>query len=96
MAVVTAAEETGIRPALRSFALAGGAAGVHTVTGIEAGDSLLFVWHFTIVALEGLTDVADLVGEFLPVTVDGQIDNTGGTATTADKLLVVWAKRTSQ
>jgi|GEM_PF-2161494 len=66
--------------------IAGGAAGDHTVTGITAGDQLVSVLHF--VADGHLDDVADLTSEFTAGA--GKINNTDGTNTTGDKLLVIW------
>lgn len=65
--------------------IAGGAAGDHTVTGILAGDELIAV-------LESNTTSAiltDLSAEFT-VDSDDTINNDAGTATTDDKLLVIY------
>lgn len=77
-------EETGIAAPLRTAAIAGGGAGAHTVTGIKLGDKLCSVLHFT-----PSTSIADLTSEF-SITADDTIDNTGGTATTSDFLIVFY------
>lgn len=41
------------------------------------------------ITVVNLTDGTDVLSEF-SVSADGEIDNTGGTATTADTLLVQW------
>lgn len=75
----------------KSAVIAGGAAGSHTVTGIKAGDELITVIRF-VGAGTDITDVADLTSEF-DVTADDTINNTGGTATTGSKLLVLYISR---
>jgi hypothetical protein len=69
---------------LKQALIAGGAAGAHTVTGIEANDELVSVLHYSTGAA-----LADLTSEF-SITADDTIDNTGGTATTGDQLWVTW------
>lgn len=59
----------------------GAAAGDVTVTGIKANDHLVGVFNFD--------DGADLTSEF-SITGDGTINNTGGTSTATDNLLVIW------
>lgn len=73
----------GTAPVHRQNVLAGGVAGNHTLTGIAPGDRILSVLHNTAGVL------VDITSEF---TIDSAntIDNTGGTDTTADELLVVW------
>lgn len=81
----------------RVAAITGGAAGAHTVTGIRAGDKLIGVLHYT---PGGSSTMADLTSEFIGSTsvtgngaiiaVDNQIDNTGGTSTASDTLIVFW------
>jgi len=66
----------------------GGAAGDHTVTGINTGDELLLVLYVAGAGTD-VTDVADLTGEF-SITAADTINNTGGTATTGGKLLVLY------
>ena len=60
---------------------AGGAAGDITVTGIAATDRLVSVIN--------LADGLDLTSEF-SITAADTINNTGGSATTGDRLLVTW------
>lgn len=62
----------------------GGAAGALTVSGVEAAATLLEVMHYP--AAGG---IADLTAEF-EITAADTIDNTDGTVTTGDKLLVRW------
>lgn len=71
-----------------SAVISGGAAGDHTVTGIAVGDVLELVIQFVGGGTD-VTDVADLTGEFTIDSAD-TINNDGGTATSGDKLLVVW------
>lgn len=80
---------------VRMSLITGGAAGAHTVAGIRRGDKLIGVLHYTPAAT-----LADLTSEFLGSTartgngaviaVDNQVDNTGGTATVGDNLVVLW------
>jgi hypothetical protein len=63
----------------------GGSAGDHTVTGIAPGDQIVEV-------VNGTDDVV-LTGEFT-VTAANTINNTGGTATTGDKLYVRYVDKT--
>jgi len=64
--------------------IAGGAAGAHTVTGIVATDSLVNVLSLA---------NGDLTAEFT-ITGADTIDNTGGTATVGDFLIVSYINRT--
>ncbi len=68
--------------------VAGGAAGNITVTGIKTTDTLAAVLRL-VGAATTLTNITDLTSEFT-ITATSTINNTGGTATTADKLLVLW------
>lgn len=68
--------------------IAGGAAGAHTVTGIQAEDQLDRVLHETTAGL-----IVDLTSEF-SVTADNTIDNTGGTDTSSDSLIVEYTVKT--
>lgn len=61
--------------------VAGGVAGNHTVTGIDATDELMRVLN--------LADGVNLTSEFT-VSAANTINNTGGTDTTGDILLVQW------
>jgi hypothetical protein len=75
-------------PFLKHALVAGGAAGDITVTGIKTTDTLALVLRF-IGAGVAVTDVTDLTSEFT-ITATSKINNNGGTASTSDKLLVVW------
>lgn len=68
--------------------ITGGAAGAHTVTGIAVGDQLLSVIHL-IGSGTALTGGEDLTSEFT-ITAADTIDNTGGTASTNGKLIVIY------
>lgn len=67
----------------------GGAAGAHTVSGILLNDRLVCVWEQD--GTSGL--LTDLSSEFT-ITADDTIDNTGGTSTAGDKLVVEWQTAT--
>ena len=70
----------------------GGGAGAIAVTGILKGDELVSV----VESAQTSAILTDRTAEFILntndgiVAVDGYIDNTGGTATDNDKLLVTW------
>lgn len=68
----------------------GGAAGDITVTGIAVGDELLEVLELP--ADGFIDDLVDLTSEF--TVAAGKINNTGGTNTTGNKLLVRWIDKT--
>ncbi len=68
--------------------MAGGAAGNITVTGIKTTDTLGAVLRL-VGAATTMTNITDLTSEFT-ITATNTINNTAGTATTADKLLVLW------
>jgi hypothetical protein len=70
---------------------AGGAAGNITITGVAVGDELVFVGVFTTAA--SIATLADLTAEF-SITAGNTINNTGGTATTNNQLMVIWVDRT--
>lgn len=77
----------------RQTAVSGGAAGVIVVADIKKGDRLISVIEVAATSAA----LADRTAEFLAneaadgiVTQDGQINNTGGTATTGDGLIVAW------
>lgn len=81
---------------LRFTIISGGSAGALTLTGIATGDLILSVLQFNIVADTGssatgnkVDTVADLTSEFSIAGADS-ITNASGTATTGDKLLVIW------
>lgn len=71
--------------------VSGGAAGDHTLTGIAVGDEIVFVGHFSTEA--AIATLGDLTSEF-SVTAADTINNTGGTATTNDQLMVIYIDRT--
>jgi hypothetical protein len=73
---------------LKKALVAGAAAGNITVTGIKTTDALSLVLQF-IGAGTAVTDVTDLTSEFT-ISATNTINNTSGTASTGDKLLVVW------
>lgn len=64
----------------------GGAAGDHTVPGIDVGDGLILVMHITTLVA---ATAADITSEF-SITAANTINNTGGTDTTSDLLFVVY------
>ena len=72
---------------LRQVRIAGGGAGNHTVTGISFSplDTLVSVLHHT----PDTDSMADLTSEFT-VTATNTINNTAGTATTSDQLIVTY------
>ena len=80
-------------PFIRQALVDGGAAGAIAVTGIKAGDQLVSVMESAVTSAV----LTDRTAEFVLNTdsgqiirVDGYIDNTDGTATTNDSLLVTW------
>ena len=66
----------------------GGAAGTHTVSGLKITDELIAVLEQN--GTSGL--LSDLTTEFSIKKAD-TIDNTGGTATSSDKLLVLYLSK---
>lgn len=76
---------------LKVTLVAGGSAGNHTVTGIEVGDEIVFVGHFSTAA--AIATLGDLTAEF-SVTAADTINNTSGTDTSSDQLQVIWIDRT--
>ena len=76
---------------LKKALIAGGAAGDHTVGAINAADELVEVLQF-VGAGVAVTNIVDLTSEF--TASNGKINNTAGTASTGDKLLVLWIKKT--
>jgi len=75
---------------LKTFPVAGAAAGNLTVTGITTDDRLVSVVGFILVegAPNTLT-ILDLTSEFT-ITAANTINNTGGTASTAGMLFVTY------
>jgi|GraSoiStandDraft_4_1057263.scaffolds.fasta_scaffold44309_4 uncharacterized protein YjdB len=70
---------------LESRTVAGAAAGNITVTGIKKGDSLIIVQAVNVAA-------PNRASEFT-VTADDTINNTGGTTTATQTLLVMWEQQ---
>lgn len=68
--------------------ISGGAAGVHTVSGITIRDDLIAVFEQN--GTSGI--LTDLSSEFSIAKAD-TINNTGGTATSSDKLLVFYLSK---
>lgn len=77
---------------LRCTPINGGAAGDHTVTGIAVGDEIAAVLHFSTAA--SIATLDNDIGSEFSITADDTINNDGGTATSSDRLLVVWVDRT--
>lgn len=77
---------------LKCTMVAGGAAGDFTVAGIATGDELVSVWHVSTAA--AVATIADITSEF-DITAANTINNTGGTATTDDQLIVFWLDLTA-
>ena len=75
------------RSVVEEFQLTGGSAGNHTVTGIEIGDRLIAVQHFSTAA--SIATVADLTSEF-SISGANQINNAAGTDTSNDQLIVIY------
>lgn len=77
------------RPRTFHLIASGGAAGTHVATGVEIGDRIRQVYEE-----DGTSGIStDRKPEFVdPIAVDDQLDNTGGTDTTGDQLLVVVEK----
>ena len=69
--------------------IAGGTAGNHTVADIKIGDQLISVIHHSVASLS-----ADLTSEFT-ISADAVINNTGGTDTSSDFLVVTWMSWTT-
>ena len=78
-------------PMVRQTAIDGGSAGAHTVSDIKAGDQLVGVMRVdnTTPGMSDITSEFD-VDESNIVPNDGELDNTGGTDTSGDQLLVTW------
>jgi hypothetical protein len=65
----------------------GGAAGAFTVTGIDTEDRIISVHELVSAGAH-----VDLTSEFT-ITAADTIDNTGGSASTGNQLMVVWGDR---
>ncbi len=99
LAATTAFDAAGTAAALALVAgfakhalIAGAAAGDFTVTGIKTTDTLNMVLQF-VGAATTMTTVADLTSEFT-ISASNTINNTAGTPSTGDKLLVLWTATT--
>lgn len=77
---------------LKTAVVAGAAAGNVTVTGISAADELLAVIVLDRDATAANITLAQLTSEFT-ITAADTINNTGGTSTSGNALLVIWANR---
>jgi hypothetical protein len=77
-----------------SAVIEGGAAGDHTVTGIWPGDELIAVVRLIRNATAANINIADLQAEFT-ISAGNTINNTGGTDTTGDSLLVLYRDLTT-
>ena len=73
---------------LNSRTVAGAAAGNLTVTGIKKGDRIVLVQPVSVAG-------ANLASQFT-VPADDTINNTGGTSTATQTVLVVWEARGGQ
>lgn len=71
------------------LAVAGGAAGDISVAGIKVNDTLIGVARLDRDAAPANINLTTLNAEFI-IKSDGVINNTGGTNTTGDALLVFW------
>lgn len=83
----------------KTAVISGGTAGALTVTGLAASDELVSVIRFDVASDSGTSatgnkvqDVIDLTSEF-SVSAANTIDNTGGTNTTGDKLMVIYRQK---
>lgn len=72
--------------------VAGAAAGNVTVTGIKTTDTLNMVLHFIGTGVS-VTDVTDLTSQFT-ISATNTINNTSGTSSATNKLLVLWTATT--
>ncbi len=77
-------------PALKQPEIDGGSAGDHTVTGILQTDELVSVLQVDI-DTGNVVDVVDLTSEFT-ISAANTINNTGGTDTTGDTLIVTYRR----
>ena len=85
---------TGLITKVRTDYLAGGAAGDHTLTGIEVTDYLIKVTQ--IILLEGAPNTFDApvdISDEFTVTTKDTINNAAGTDTTGDLLAIEWYDR---
>jgi len=84
---------THIVPPLKTFMLAGGSAGDHTITGITTADKLLGVWAIVPTAAQLSTCVLtpDDITTECTISTDDTINNDSGTDTTGALLLINYA-----
>ena len=81
------------RPVLRQVLVDGAVAGAVAVPDIRAGDQLVSVMESAVTSALLTDRTAEFVANCDPgwiIKADGYIDNTIGTATDTDKLLVTW------
>lgn len=64
----------------------GGSAGDHTVAGMEVGDEIIFVGHFS--TASSIASLGDLTSEFTAAA--GAANNGSGTETSSDTLMIMW------
>jgi hypothetical protein len=82
-----AVAHTGAETTIKQFVVTGGAAGNLTATGILTTDVLVAAIVLNRDATAANIDLVDLTSEF-SITAADTINNTGGTATTGDEVLV--------
>ena len=77
--------------AIKFAIISGGAAGNHTVTGIGTSNKILAVIQ-AVGGSAGTPDITelDLLTDEFAITAANTINNTGGTATADDQLVVIW------
>lgn len=81
---------THMRPKLKTYVVAGAAAGNVTVTGVTTGDEIQSVVAHQVGAAVGVDSVEDLTSEFA-ITADDTINNTGGTSSANGFLVIqIW------
>jgi len=84
--IVRRSEDPQINKGIIGFqAIDGGSAGNHTVSRIKLNDHLVSVIEVT----TSTAALVDRTAEFT-ITADGVINNTGGTDTSSDGLLIAW------
>jgi hypothetical protein len=86
-----AVAHTGSEDRIYEVVIAGGSAGTLTVTGILTTDRLVSVLRLDIDATAANTDLDDLTSEF-SISAADTITNAGGSATTGDKLKVLYER----
>lgn len=80
--------------AIKTAVIAGGSAGNLTVTGIKTSDELVGVVRLDRDATAANINLSSLLSEFT-ITATDTINNTGGTATIGDALLIIYVDHTS-